>query len=79
MNHPVLFAFLTIFFLPFFIITSIWLFKTRQKGYSWKETFKIEMYNSRISTYERAGYMQGYNLKDIRKTLPKRIKYVWKK
>ncbi len=57
------------------VITCIWFFGTRKKGYSWRETWEIEMHNSRRSSTESALYIAGYDLSDIERALPKRIRY----
>lgn len=60
------------------IITGIWLFKAKKLGYSWKETWKIEMYNMDIHYAKRGLYMNGYSISDINEELPKEIVYIKK-
>jgi hypothetical protein len=57
------------------LITLKWLRFTKRKGYSWLETWKIEMHNSDISYAEYGLYMAGYDMSYIIKSLPKRIAY----
>jgi len=66
---------LIVFSLTPTLITFIWIFKSKKLGYSWKETWNIEMYNMKISHTIKSLHMDGYDINDIKEEMPDFIKY----